>query len=65
MLPAEVERRRWLVNLEEGVVEVYSDPKGDRYGLVRTSGREEELRSATVDGLAAAAREVLGQGPVA
>jgi Uma2 family endonuclease len=55
----------WLVNLEEGVVEVYSEPEGNRYASCRTYGREEELRSATVNGLAAAAREVLGHGPVA
>jgi Uma2 family endonuclease len=50
----------WVADLQASAVEVYSDPKDDRYGSARTYGREESLRSATVAGLSAPVREVLG-----
>lgn len=50
----------WLVNIPEGVVEVYSDPSGGAYQRAEVFGRGLAARSHTVDGLAADVTDLLG-----
>lgn len=50
----------WLVNVEAGQVEVYSNPAGGTYQRAEVFGRGEEARSHTVEGLAVNVSEFLG-----
>ena len=42
----------WLVDLERGVVEVYTDPREDGYSKVREVGRGERIASSAVPEIA-------------
>jgi Uma2 family endonuclease len=49
----------WLVNIEEAVVEIYSDPARGSYRRVEVFGRGEEARSHTLGGLSVNVGELL------
>ncbi|MBF6614552.1 MAG: Uma2 family endonuclease [Chloroflexi bacterium] len=52
----------WIVNLDEEVIEVYSEPEGGKYGSVRRLGRGEEVAlPAELEG-SVRVEEVLGEG---
>ncbi|WP_149537923.1 Uma2 family endonuclease [Siccirubricoccus phaeus] len=50
----------WIVNLTEGLIEVYRDPKGEAYLTTRRAARGETLEPAALPGLRLAVAEVLG-----
>jgi len=49
----------WLVNIEEEVVEIYSDPAEGMYQRVESFGRGEEARSHALEGLTVNVSELL------
>lgn len=51
----------WIVDLVEQKIEVHSEPSAERYLAVQEVGRNEELRSATVESLFLHVREILVQ----
>lgn len=50
----------WIVNIGEGVVEVYRDPKDDAYRAVARAARGDMLEPAALPGLRIAVAEVVG-----
>jgi Uma2 family endonuclease len=52
-------REVWIVNLEQDLVEVYSEPGPEAYGVVARFGRGTRVVSATVPGLVFDVAEIL------
>jgi Uma2 family endonuclease len=50
----------WIVNLQDGEVQVYARPSGDAYEFVRRVGRGETVNSENVSGLSLEVNAVLG-----
>lgn len=50
----------WIVNIGDGVVEVYRDPKDNSYQATRHAGRGEMLEPAALPDLRVAVDEVIG-----
>ena len=50
----------WLVNLQDDEVEIYANPSGGAYQLVKNVGRGETINSENVSGLTLEVNAVLG-----
>jgi Uma2 family endonuclease len=50
----------WIVNLAEGVIETYRDPRDEAYRTTHRAGRGETLEPAALPGLRLVVDEVLG-----
>ena len=50
----------WIVDLQNGVVEVYAAPEDDRYATIRKYGPDQNLRSETIPEIILPVRMVLG-----
>lgn len=50
----------WLVNIPDGLLEIYSEPSGDSYLRSEVFGHDAEAQSHTVEGLSVKIGELLG-----